>query len=809
MLMTDLRYALRRLAGSPLFTLAAATLLAVGIGANAVIFSALDAILLRQLPARHPEQLVRMVQDVPRLGRRSSFAYSFYRTLGKHSTTLSTVFGEEEMQVAMGSPAPAEEVRVHLVTREFFDALNASAIVGRSLAAGDAEDTPGAPPAVLSYGFWRRRFDGDRRVVGRAIQLHGHTFSIVGVLPREFNGISIETAADIRVPLRAAPLLEVNAHYTPMESRWLDLGGRLKPGVTRERAQGECLALWQRSIEGRDDVRTEPLELDPLEHGTSILRQKFSGALRLLIASVMLLQLLVCANLAGLLLARGARHRGEMAVRLALGATRGRLARQALAESALLTLAGGAGGIALAYFAAPLLAGALPPVRDLGTTRLALSLDFAPDGRVLLYSLAVSALTALLFGMAPAVASARVSLDGLLRGARAAGGWKGRQFLLMLQVALCTLLLAGAGLLVRSFRQLRNMDPGFASAQVVTFTANPSLSGYRPEQAATLLAALLARTRQIPGVDSAAAAARGVMRGSGVKTTVARAGQRTTAADFLNASFNEVTPGYFETMGMRILAGRALTPADSAAGKLIPVVVNQTFARRFFAGESPVGLRFGSGMGEMSERFEVVGVVNDARYRALREPMQPTYFQALAEGDFTLCVRARRRPESLIQPVREALRALDPALPFTEVHTLAEEVDASAAPERLTAVLASLFALIAALLAAVGLYGLLAYAVAQRQREIGIRMALGARPRAIAGLIGGQALLLVAAGVALGLAGARLAAPLAGALLYGVGPYDPASMVAAAVFVTLVAALAALIPAARASRVDPAAALRE
>jgi hypothetical protein len=286
MQMADLRNVLRTLLHSPGFTFLAALLLAVGIGANAVIYGALDAILLRTLSARNPEQLVHMVQEIPRVGRRSGLPYSFYRNLKEHSATLSTAFGEEEMQVAMESPAPAEAIRVHLLTPEFFDALGATAVVGRTLTSADAIDSPGTPPAVLSYGFWRRRFNGDKLVVGRKMQLHGHAFIIVGVLARGFNGISIETAPDVCVPLRSAPLLQMSLPITPMESRYLDVGGRMKPGFTRARAQEEVRATWRRSIEGDPDAGTEPLELDSLEHGTSILRQKFSGALRLLIAAV-------------------------------------------------------------------------------------------------------------------------------------------------------------------------------------------------------------------------------------------------------------------------------------------------------------------------------------------------------------------------------------------------------------------------------------------------------------------------------------------------------------------------------------------
>jgi predicted permease len=803
MQMSDLRSALRTLAHSPGFTLVAAALLAVGIGANAVIFGALDAILLRPLPVRHPEQLVHVVLDMPRIGHRSAFSYSFYRDVLEHAATISTAFGEEQEQTVLERPAPAEEIRVHPVTPEFFDALNASALIGRALTAADANESAADAPAVLSYGFWRRRFDGDRAAVGRTLQLRGRVYRIVGVMPPDFHGISAETAPDVCVPLRATPPWWAETRIVPMESRWVDLSARLKPGVTLERAQQEIRAMWLATPEGKETPPNQPLILDSLEHGTSILRQRFSGALRLLIASVALLQLLVCANLAGLLVARGARRSGEMAIRLAIGATRAQLVRQMLTESAVLTALGAAGGIVLAFLAAPLLVGALPPVRDLATTRLTLAINFAPDARVLMYSVLISALTALLFGLAPAISAASVSLDSVLRGARAASGWKGRQFLLVLQIALCTLLLAGAGLLVRSFRELRGMDPGFASAQVVSFTANPTMSGVKNEDGLALLKTLMERVREMPGVDSVGAASRPLMRGSGMKMTVMHVGQTATPADFLNASFNNATADYFETVGMRVLAGRTFEDAD-ASRKPAPAVVNQAFVRRFFPNENSLGRLFGE-----KGDHQIVGVVTDAHYRSLREPIPPTLYTITDSGDFTLYVRTHRRPESLIQPVRRAFAALAPTLAFTEIHTLAEEVDDSAAPERLTAILASIFGLFAALLAAVGLYGLLAYAVAQRQREIGIRMALGARPQAIANLVGGQALVLVAIGVALGLAAAFLLAPLAGAVLYGVGPADPASMAAAALLVALVASLAAFIPAARAARVDPAIALRE
>jgi predicted permease len=819
--MNDLRFGVRMLAKNPGFTLVAVALLAMGIGANAVIFSALDALVLRPLPVRHPEELVRMIQRRPQLGVRSNFDQHFYQALRERSTTITAVIGQVEVQTAMTLPAPPEQVRVHLVTPEFFDVLGVRPLYGRVLTSADGKDDAATPPAVLSYGIWRQRFEGDVHAVGRTIAIQGHTFTVVGVLPREFNGITTDTAPDIRVPLRLFPLL--TRTHTKAELASLELAGRLKPGVSRAQSQAECNAIWRPVME--DYLKSLPpglaspadfdelkdgMELESLEHGVSMLRQRFDVALELLAASTGLIQLMVCANLAGLLLARGAARRSEIAVRLALGATRSRLVRQMLVESALLTTLGAVGGLAVAAAATPLLVRALPPLRDLGTMRLTLTLEIGTDWKVLLFSLAVSALTALMFGLAPALSASRVSLDGVLRGARSAGGWRGRQALLVFQLGLCTMLLAGAGLLVRTFDQLQYMDPGFDREHLVAFTATPSISGYPEAQIHALEIALTARVRDLPGVESVGSASRGLMRGSGMKTTVALPGQKITRADFLNSSVNSVSPSYFETMGMRILEGRGFGDRDSMDGKTRHIVVNETFARHFFPGIDPIGRRLRGGDSEL----EVIGVVSDAKYRSLREPMTPTFYNpgmgpAGLGDDFVLYVRTRTKPEFIIQPVREALAAIDPALPFVEIRTLAEEVSASTSAERLTAVLASLFGLLAAVLAAVGIYGLFAYAVAQREREIGVRMALGAKPGDIGRMIALQVLSMLAGGVALGLTAAALASPVFRSILYGVQPLDFRSFAAAAAFVALVTALAAAVPGRRAIHVEPASALRQ
>ena len=813
--MSDLRYAVRMLAKSPGFTLAVAGLLALGIGANAAIFSALNALLLRPLPVRQPQQLIRLVQTVPRIGVTSSFFHEVYEALKLHAGTLSAVFGDAEWPVAMDDPKPAEQVRVHVVTPEFFDELGVAALYGRTLTADDGKEDSGPPPAVLSYSFWQRRFASDVHVVGRSITLRGHKFIVVGVMPRTFNGITADTAPDLRIPLRAFPLLRFEGAFRA-DGIALEIAARLKPGVSLAQARAECSAIWraatadamQRANDPPDRIRSElsrGLQVESIERGVSILRDRFGLALQLLAGSSGLLLLLMCSNVAGLLLARTAARREEIAVRLALGATRARLVRQMLAESALLAGLGAAGGWLVAALSLPLLVRALPPMRDRLTTQLALSLDVAPDTRVLLFATGVSITTALLFGLAPALAASRVSLNSVLRGARSSGGGRFRQALVVFQVALCTLLLAGAGLLVRSFRQLHGMDPGFDADHVVTFTVYPALSGYSQERCDKLRLALLDRVRALPGVAAAASASRAVMRGSGVKSSIRPEGQPITGADFLNTSENTVSPEYFDAMGMRILAGRGFQDSDRGA-KPARVLVNQTFARQLFPGIDPVGRRLWNGPWSL---WQIVGVVSDAKYRSLREPMTPTYYNLGSDDVLVLIVRTRMRPETIIQPVRRELAALDPALPFIEIHTLAEEVDASAASERLTATLASLFGLLAAVLAALGIYGLLSYAVAQRRREIGIRMAVGARPADIAQIIGRQSLTLVALGVAAGLAAAWEAAPAIRSLLYGVAPADGVSLGAAAAFVLLVSALATAIPAGRATRVEPAAALRD
>lgn len=709
--MNDLRYALRTLRNSPAFTLVVTILLALGIGANCAIFSALDAVMLKRLPVRHPEQLYRIVTNLPQLGKRSYMPRALYRALRDRASqdrasAATDAFGFQEEFAGVTEPGPAEQIRVHLVTPNYFSALGAGAAIGRALAPNDADT------AVLRYGFFEQRFSADARAIGKSVLLHGHRFTVVGIMPREINGISIDTAPQVYAPIEAIRWFVDQSIFERNKARGNtgldeviapDLSVRLHPGVSLARASGEINTIWRATEDASTREIYKHLDLDPLEHGMSRLRDRFSGALEFLEGAVGLLLLMVCANVAGLLLARSASRRQEIAIRLALGATRARLVRQMLSESLLLAAAGGMGGILIALAAIPLLQRAIPPMRDFSSETVPLDLHFQLDLRVLGFSLLLSVATAMLFGLAPAMQASQTAVHDVLRSARASASWRGRQALVTFEVALCTVLLAGAGLLVRTFEQLQHLDAGFDRDRVVTFTVNPRLMGYTAQQADSVGKAWIEKVRALPGVTSVAVAGLGVMRGSGIKFTIGVTGQKITSADFLNTSGNGVTAEYFDTMGMRIVAGRGFAETDrlpddyrfpdagqfaSGRTRLPRVIVNETFARRFFHGENPIGRTLGNSTadGVAKPDREIIGVVSDAKFRSLREPIPPTLYSLMSQTSdnrFILHVRTANRPDSIINPVREALRSIDPQLPIVEIHTLAEEVSASLASERL------------------------------------------------------------------------------------------------------------------------------
>jgi predicted permease len=783
-------------------------MLGIGLGASAAIFSLFDAILLRPLPVPHPEQLVRMVQRLPKMPPRSNFPYPYYAALRDHAQSFQYVFGETDDGIFLRMSEPsAEQVSVHAVTPEFFKGLGAKPFWGRTLLADD-------DGVVLSYSFWRRHFPDDpSAMAGKSVVLNGHRLPVVCVMPRDFNGFSADTSPDIRVPLKACPVLL----DCKVESVSLELAGRSKPGLSLNSAEQESLAIWISSmrdfyLKSRPEMASALLKrgmnLETLERGTSVLRDRSSDVLKLLMAAAALLVLIIGLNVAGLLVARAASRRQEMAVKLAIGASPLRLAVQTAMESLVLAVLSAITAVCVTLIATPLAMRLIPPVRNLYTAIVPLSMDVRLNTRVLAWLALMTLVTALIFTISPVLAALRISIDSVLRTVRSGNGLRGRQLLIALQIALCTCLLVCAGELSRSFQQLANVPSGFANNSLATFTCE--LEGYKTAPA--FAQKLKERILQLPGVASVATASMGVMREHGQFADIAPAGRQLDHADFMATTTNQVSPGYFNTMGIQMRAGRDFTAADVPAPKQpTKAIVNEAFVRRFFEHKDPLGQRFGYAVEGSTAKpdFEIIGVVSDTRYRSLKDPIRPMFFTPQTDFEsFILNVRTSIRPEAIIGPVQQAAASVAPDLPFLEVNTLAREVAQTTAPERTIALLSSLFGIVAALIAGVGTYGLLTYSVQQRRREIGIRMAIGAQQVDVVKLVARQTLIMTVTGVAAGLAAAALAGHAIRSVLYGLSPSDPISFAGAGLFVAIVALLATIGPVLYATRIKPAEALQ-
>ena len=590
----DLRFAARLLLKSPVFTATASLLLAAGISANTLIFSVVDALLLRPLPVSHPENLARLIEVHPNDFVTWDLPYNLCDALASRDASISEVLCQGETDIAFSDGTSTERVRVHLVSPNFFSSLGVHAYLGRVLTAED--ERTAAMNAVLSYDFWQRRFRRDPSLLGRSITLRGHPFTIVGVSPEGFNGL---TSPDIRVPAAVdrflvKPYREMNPAARPL---FAQVFGRLRAGVPIERASSEVDPLLHaayedereqifppaKGTESAKSVINSRLELESVANGVSALRAQFSRGLEVLMAGVALLLLMACANVAGLLLARSAVRAQEIAIRLALGASPARIVRQLLTEGLLLALLGGVAGTLLTRGSLPLLIHNLPPIRDRAAVLQPLAVHIGIDFRVLGFTTLITLLTAVLFALSPALRGARADVAGPLRAGRAATRrLLPRNLIVMAQVAVCTLILIWAALLIETLERMRSMNAGFDRDHVVTFTIDPSLRGYKAEQSRALSQALLEKAGALPGVAAAGIASRALMRGTGVKATLGAAGTRIKAADFLNSSLNDVTPGYFETMGMHVLAGRDFNWFDRNRTTPRKAIVNQAFARRFF-----------------------------------------------------------------------------------------------------------------------------------------------------------------------------------------------------------------------------------
>ncbi|HMY73676.1 MAG TPA: ABC transporter permease, partial [Blastocatellia bacterium] len=837
--------------------------LALGIGANTALFSVVDAMLLKMLPVREPERLVLFRSVAPRgfspgsyngssttdqaTGERTmtSFAYQSFVRMREQVSPLSEVFAFGSVGLTASVDGRADAVTAQAVSGNYYAGLGVQPLFGRTLT--DEDDKPAAgAAAVLSYRYWQQRFGNDRSVIGKQINLNNVPFTIIGVTPPGFEGaMSIGSTQDVTIPIAWERQIYTDGRRSQLEGAgvwWLRVMGRLKPGATADAAraqlenafhqsviehrsarQAQAQATGGNAISDLDPKQYPRLYLDPGGQGEMGTRRYYAPSLYMLLGVVALVLLIACANVANLLLARAASRQKEIGIRLALGAGRSRLMRQLLTESVLLACVGGLLGIVFAFW----IKNGLLAVGDWGGRSMR-ALEPRLDWRVLGFTLGLSLLTGIVFGLAPAWRSTKVDLTPALKDSGRSSSVSSRSLLsrglVVLQVALSLLLLVGAGLFLRTLVNLQRVDPGFNTRNLLLFGITPGFIGYKDEKLAQLYQQIAERLETLPGVQGVTFSTNTLLsNGSSSRSVFLRAALTAPpdAEGRIKASgtgyVNHVRENFLEAMGIPLLAGRTLQTQDDARTPKV-VVVNQTFANQYFPNENPIGKRFTFDFKKPDE-VEIIGVAKDAKYTRQRDEIPPTAYipwrQELGSMiGVTVEVRTAGEPTALTAAVRQAVRDVEANLPLNNIRTQVEQIDQTLAMERLLAKLVTLFGVLAQLLAAIGLFGVLAYAVAQRTREIGIRMALGADRRDVLRMILQQGMTLAAFGVALGLLTAYLLTKYLESqlnlkiMLYGVQVNDPLTYGAISVLLMLVALIACYVPARRAAKVDPMVALR-
>jgi predicted permease len=806
----DIRYGLRILRKSPGFTTVAVLILALGIGANTAIFSMINGLMLHTLPVRDPGRLVELLHHYPGEPEPgfNGFSWDAYQITRDNNRVFSDlIVGSMNFFTVRADKLQPQAVFGGNVGGTFFQALGLRAAAGRLIGPEDVHMGYHAPVAVVSWSFWKSRFDLDPGIVGKKIIVDDAPVTIIGVAQRGFYGLSEQAQQDIWLPISLGP----------SPSWGFALLGRLKPGVSIEQARAEMAVLFQRVVDAPDAgpfVRGMQLRIEPAGDGLSTpLRETLHTPLIVLMAMVALLLLLACANLAGLLLARAASRQHEMAVRVCLGARRGRLIRQTLTESWLLSMTGSALGISLAYFGTRGLIRIFASGREIAGLPVHFESLSNPDWRVLLFTGAIALAAAMLFGAVPATSAFRpIPAQALQQAARIGESKSQRLFgksLVVSQVALSVVLLTSALLFVGYLSHLRSLNPGFRRDHLLLVTLDTAHSGYNAAQFARQSEQLVARLEAIPGVKSAALSTMSPMQGPGASAFAFAEGH----SDYQhNVSINDVAPHYFETYGTPLLAGRYFSADDQ--GKPLVAIMNQVAARDCFGNENPIGKHLTLShitltKGEIT--YEVVGVVGDAKYNDIQQPAPPTVYGDFVQEEFVgsqLAVRTSIAPDAVAGVVRETESAVLKTVPIVRIMTMNEQIDASIVPERLAATLSAWFGALGALLAAIGLYGLLAYTVTQRTHEIGVRMALGATRRDVMRMVLRDALWTVSAGFALGTPLAFWAKSAIASLIRDLPAKSPVSVVFGGAVMIALCLVAAYIPAHRAMRLDPMIALR-
>ncbi len=831
-LLQDLRYAARTFRKSPVFVVVAILSLALGIGANAAIFTLIDQVLLRLLPVKDPEQLVLLWSRGPHMGSnngRHKLSYPMYEDFRDHNQVFNgmSCFWDSDMSVS--SDGRTERVQGELVSGTYFQVLGVHPALGRVFTPDDDKSPDGEPYAVISYRYWLTRFAASPDVVGKKIVVNGYPLTSVGVSQAGIDGTEPGATTQKRVPvMMVAQMNPVGAGFDynlkSRRGRWVNVIGRMKPGVTQDQVKASLQPFFHQILEmevqQKEFARVAPenkqrfltmwMDILPASKGDSNLRRQFSSALLVLMAIVGLVLLIACANVANLLIARAAARQKEIAVRLALGASRGRIISQLLIESLALAIVGGAAGLLLAVWMDQALMGFLP------TGDSPLTISTTPDWRILLFTFGVSMLTGVIFGLVPALQATRPQLAGTLKDQMGsiAGGTSVllRKALVAAQVTLSLLLLIGAGLFVRSLKNLKDLDPGFSTKNLVEFGVNPTLNGYKPERSLDFYRQLRDNLNAMPGVESSALAVMAVLSGNEWDNSVAVEGLVYRPSQTPDPHMQFITPDFFKTMNIPILKGRDFRMSDGRGAPQV-CIVNERFEKKYFKDGNALGRHLGMGGGPGTKLdIEIVGVVRDTKYESMRDDIPEEVYQPIHQVNFVIgvmaYVRTSRQPEQAFSGIRQVVNNLDSNLPVSLMKTLESQQEESLITERLVATLSSAFGVLATLLAAIGLYGVMAYMVAQRTREIGVRMALGAASSDVVWLVMKEVLLLAGIGIAIGLPAAYGLTRFAKAQLYGIEPNDVLTITIATVAIAFVALASGYIPARRATMVDPMRALR-
>jgi predicted permease len=835
----DIRYGIRQLLRNPVFTAVAVLSLALGVGANTAMFSIVNAALLKSLPVHDPQELA-ILTDPTSSGvwigmdngeDRNLLSYAEYVQLRDHSTVFSGLCASEaqfpRLTLRIGG-GPQEAARGRLVSENYFSVLGVEPAIGRFFDPNEAGAIGKFPEAVISYDYWQRRFGGRADVLGTPVRIFSSTLNIIGVAAPGFHGESVGQNPDLWLPMLMEPLIKPGRDWlhedlsqTISKTMWLQVLGRMKPGVTLAKIQAEIDVLFRQILEAgypatlsaaaRKEALDQHIKVREASTGTFAGRNDFSQQLMVLLATSGVVLLICCANVANLLLARATARQREVGVRLSIGASRARLVRQFLTESLLLSLVGGLMGLVVAWGAARIV------VRVLSRPQDPLQLSTSLDWHVLAFTLGVALLTGLLFGLAPAIRATRVDLNETLketgRGVTHSGGRLSfARLLVALQVALSLLLVVGAGLFLRTLWNLQSVNLGYAKEKLLLVGVDGASTGLQDIALANLYQNIADRLRVLPGVRGATYSGNGLFTGTESGTEIEVEGFKPQNDRDRSALFDQVGPGYFSTIGVPLLLGREIGDQDTPAAPKI-CVVNEAFAQHFFPGRSPIGRHITQVFGDLRGTMEIVGIARNIRDHNLREEVKPRFYVPLGqemggpEGHANFELRTSGDPEKMLEAARKAVQEVNSDIPVRAL-ILSENLEALNWQPRMIARLCTIFGIIALLLAAIGLYGVLSYGVARRTNEIGIRMALGAGRSRVVAMILRETSVIIAVGMVAGVAAAAATTRLVATKLYGLSALDPMTIVAAAFVLAAVSLAAGYIPAARAARVNPVKALR-